>query len=50
MKTEFEHLSAKFAKAYQDVDPKLVELEIEEAIQSIRKKENRGESTEKKKS
>lgn len=38
MKEEFEHLSAKFAQAYQQVDPIIAEKEINEAINDVRKK------------
>lgn len=36
MKSEFERLTAQFAKAYQNVDPSTAEAEINEAITKIR--------------
>lgn len=39
MKDEFERLSAKFAQAYQNIDPAIAEEEIEEAIYAVRKQQ-----------
>lgn len=41
MKTEFEKLTAKFAEAYQEVEPSVVAAEIDAAIKSIRKKKKK---------